>query len=81
MEQGDCNDNKCGDVCECYADYNDDGKVTLGDLIVLLYEYGRFDCSEADPCQADGNGDGKVTLPDLVLLIYEFGRFDCPACL
>jgi len=84
MEQGDCNSNGCGDVCECYMDCNNsgagDGKVTGSDLAVLKQEYGRFDCSEVDPCYADGNEDGKVTGADLSLLKNEYGRFDCPAC-
>jgi len=48
MEQGDCNGNGCGDVCECYMDCNNsgagDGKVTGADLSLLKNEYGRFDC-------------------------------------
>jgi len=84
MEQGDCNGNGCGDVCECYMDCNNtgagDGKVTGSDLGVLKNEYGRFDCGELDPCYADGNEDGKVTGADLSLLKNEYGRFDCPEC-
>ena len=84
LQQGDCNANGCGDVCECYMDCNNDGvgdgKVTGSDLAVLKNEYGRFDCSEINPCYADGNEDGKVTGADLGLLKNEYGRFDCPAC-
>ena len=80
MEQGDCNRNGCGDVCECYADFSDDGKVTGADLAVLKQEYGRFDCNPLTPCHADGNEDGKVTGSDLSLLKNEYGRFDCPSC-
>jgi len=84
MEQGDCNNNGCGDVCECYMDCNNsgagDGKVTGADLTVFRVEYGRFDCNDPDPCYADGNEDGKVTGADLVLFIFEYGRFDCPIC-
>ena len=84
LGQGDCNENGCGDVCECYMDCNNsgagDGKVTGTDLGVLKGEYGRFDCSELDPCHADGDEDGKVTGSDLGLLKNEYGRFDCPAC-
>jgi len=84
MEQGDYNDNGCGDVCECYMDCDNggagDGKVIGSDLGVLKGEYGRFDCSELDPCYADGNEDGKVNGSDLGLLKNEYGRFDCPEC-
>lgn len=80
MEQGDCNDNGVGDVCECYAtfSYPADLKVNASDLGVYKLEYGRIDCSEVDPCQADGNGDGKVNSSDLGLLKNEYGRIDCP---
>jgi len=80
LKQGDCNENGCGDVCECYADYNDDLKVTGADLLILKNEYGRFDCSEGNPCYADSNEDGKVTGADLFILENEYGRFDCSAC-
>ena len=80
MYQGDCNYNGCGDVCECYADFNGDGKVTGREVGILIQEYGRFDCSELDPCYADGNEDGRVTGADLSLLKNEYGKFDCPAC-
>jgi len=82
LEQGDCNANGCGDVCECYANYNypTDLKVTGIDLNALKQEYGRFDCSEGNPCCADGNEDGKVTGADLILFKNEYGRLDCPAC-
>jgi len=72
--------NSCGDMCECYADFNGDCKVTGADLGILINEYGRFDCDDPDPCYADGNEDGKVTGSDLSLLKNEYGRFDCPAC-
>jgi len=82
LEQGDCNSNGCGDVCECYMDCNNsgvgDGKVIGSDLGVLKGEYGRFDCSPSDPCYSDGNEDGRVIGSDLGLLKNEYGRFDCP---
>ncbi|KPJ55836.1 MAG: hypothetical protein AMJ42_06170 [Deltaproteobacteria bacterium DG_8] len=84
LEQGDCNDNGCGDACECYMDCNNsgagDGKVAGTDLGVLKGEYGRFGCSPSNPCYADGNENGEVTGTDLSLLKNEYGRFDCPAC-
>ncbi|MHA1289803.1 MAG: right-handed parallel beta-helix repeat-containing protein, partial [Candidatus Thorarchaeota archaeon] len=79
MGQGDCNDNGCGDVCECYADFNQDLRVTAQDFGILKEEFGR-DCVENPPCQADANEDGKVTAKDFSLLKNEYGRFDCPAC-
>ena len=77
MNQEDFNDNGIGDVCECYADYNNDHKVTGADKALATIEYGKC-CSEANPCQADGNQDGKVTGADKLLLTIEYGRYDCP---
>ena len=82
MEQGDCNENGIGDVCECYADgYGSlgvpDGKVTIWDFIIWKEEFGRIDCNE-NTCQADYNEDGKVTVWDFVVFKHEFGRIDCP---
>jgi len=74
MEPRDCNDNGCGDVCECYAEYKVDGFVDGGDLAQLKRDYGKT-C----PCLADGNDDGFVDGGDLVLLKNEYGRIDCPA--
>ncbi len=42
--QGDCNGNGVGDVCECYADDNEDGAVTTKDYGILKHEFGRYDC-------------------------------------
>jgi len=84
MDQGDCNENGCGDVCECYMDCNNDGegdgKVGGPDLALFKSEYGKVYCSAVDPCYADGNEDTRVTAQDLKLLKNEYGRKDCPAC-
>ena len=82
MEQGDCNGNTVGDVCECYANFNypTDLKVNASDLGVFKLEYGRIDCNTTPPpCRADGNDDGKVNAQDLGLFKNEYGRIDCPA--
>jgi len=73
----------CGDVCECYANFNypTDLKVNASDLGVFKLEYGRIDCHTVPPpCRADGNDDGKVNAQDLGLFKNEYGRIDCPAC-
>jgi len=76
-EQGDCNGNGIGDVCECYADCNSDTKVELQDLVIMKGEFGRNDC-DTNPCQADSNDDDKVDLQDLVIMKAEFGSTSCP---
>jgi len=82
MEQIDSNDNGCGNVCECYADYKADGGVDGGDLAALKKDYGRTDCllSPPVPCKADGNNDGFVDGQDLSLLKNDYARVDCPTC-
>jgi hypothetical protein len=81
LAQGDCNGNGVGDICECYANFNDpaDLKVNISDLGIYKLEYGRIDCNSAPPpCKADGNNDGKVNASDLGLVKNEYGRIDCP---
>jgi hypothetical protein len=81
MEQGDCNENGCGDACECYADIaGTTGKVDLYDLTQMKREYNRTDCA-INPCTANLNGDGKVDLSDLVIMKVQYNRNDCPSCL
>lgn len=77
MEQGDCNGNSIGDVCECYADFDNDTQVGLFDLITMKSEFGRFDCNETG-CETDCSGDGKVSLQDEVILRFEIGKKGCP---
>jgi len=77
-EQGDFNDNGIGDVCECYADFDGDGKVYPGDAMILLGEWKRKDCSGEDPCQADIDGDGKVYPSDAMVFLGEWKRKNCP---
>lgn len=78
MQQSDINANGIGDVCECYADGNHDGKVNLLDVLSVKAEYKRNDCSPAQPCQSDSNADGKVNLQDLGICKREYGRLNCP---
>ena len=76
--QEDCNSNGIGDVCECYANLDDDLEIGLFDLIVIKTEYGRDDCAQ-NPCQADIDGDGEVGLLDLIIMKTQYGKSDCPA--
>ena len=78
MEQEDYNGNGIGDVCECYADFDGDGKVYPSDAMVLLMEWKRKDCSGETPCQADIDGDGKVYPGDAMVLLMEWKKKDCP---
>ena len=78
-EQGDFNGNGIGDACECYADGNKDGRVSVWDYVVYKEEFGKR-CTEEDPCQADYNEDGRVSVWDFVLYKHEFGKINCPEC-
>ena len=42
--QGDFNNNGIGDVCECYADIDGDGKVYPSDVMILFMEWKKTDC-------------------------------------
>lgn len=56
------------------CDLNDDGKVSLQDLILLAQAYGSTpDAPNWNP-RADFNGDQKISLPDLVTLAQNFGK-------
>ena len=76
MVQGDCNGNGIGDVCECYADCDNDAEVGLFDLIIIKGEYGRNDCN-INPCQADIDGDNETGLFDLIIMKIQYGRNGC----
>jgi hypothetical protein len=78
MNQEDMNANGIGDACECYADFNNSGKVNLTDLGKLKAEFGRTNCSIPPVCQADANDDLKVNLTDLIILKSQFGKTGCP---
>jgi hypothetical protein len=80
MEQGDCNGNGIGDVCECYADCDCSTNVNLSDLVMMKAQYLRDDCA-TNLCQADCNGDKQVNLSDLVIVKAQYFRNDCPSCL
>jgi hypothetical protein len=80
MEQGDCNGNGIGDVCECYADCDCSTNVNLSDLVMMKAQYLRDDCA-THLCQADCNGDKQVNLSDLVIVKAQYFRNDCPSCL
>ena len=60
------------EVYECFGDFNNDGLIGIGDLLMLL---GDFGCP-AD-CNHDMNGDGGVTTSDMLVMLALFGT-DCP---
>lgn len=71
-------DNNCNGIIEntedtCPFDYNDDGVVNTGDLLIFLSAFG---CSSN--CEAfDLNADGLVNTADLLIFLSAFGS-TCP---
>jgi hypothetical protein len=59
----------------CPADFNGDGVVNVGDLLILFDAWGK--CSDPSACPEDLNGDGVVDVQDLLLLLDAWGK--CPA--
>ena len=65
----DCDGNP---LSSCPEDLNENGLVEIGDMLLLLSDFG---CEEP-PCLADFNGDGTTTVADMLLLLGAFGT-DC----
>ena len=69
-EQANTNDGSCEyDSCDCPADINNDGFVTVSDILIML---GQFSCTS--DCTADVNNDGTVTVADLLFILSHFGE-------
>lgn len=59
------------DSCGCAEDVNNDGSVTVADILMLL---GNFGCEES--CEVDINEDGATNVQDILLILAAFGT-DC----
>ncbi len=57
-----------GDEIGCAEDLNGNGSVEVGDLLLLLADFGCL-----TECSADIDGDGAVTVNDILLLLAAFG--------
>ena len=55
----------------CPEDLNQDGSVTVADVLAVLAEFG---CDAG--CTADVNADGNVNVTDVLALLAAFGG-DC----
>ena len=68
-------DNNCdgqvsGDETDtCPQDLNDDGSITVADILLIL---GEFGCSSG--CSSDVNGDGAVSVGDVLNVLSAFGQ-------
>ena len=68
-------DNNCNGVIDaeeaadgCLGDLNQDGAVTVADILAMLAAFGCL-----TDCMGDVDGDGSVTVQDLLVLLGEFG--------
>jgi hypothetical protein len=57
------------------GDINDDGKVDITDLVLLIKAFGSYPGHPKWNINADINDDGKVDITDLVILIKHFGEY------
>lgn len=63
------NDGSCEyESCSCPEDVNNDGVISVADILILL---GEFGC--ANNCAADINEDGGTNVQDILLLLASFG--------
>jgi hypothetical protein len=71
-QSADDNHNGTPDECEtvCVGDINDDGVVDLGDLAILLSNFG---VPGGGYPEGDLNNDGTIDLSDLALILARFG--------
>ena len=60
------------EVQECASDLDGDGIIAVGDVLLLL---GQFGC--LTNCSADITGDDAVTTADMLAILAEFGM-TCP---
>ena len=64
-------DGSCTYPPACPEDLNNDGQITVADILVLLADFG---CTNA--CEADLNGDGATNVNDILQILAAFGS-DC----
>ena len=56
-------------ACHCVNDANADGIINVGDILMVLAEFG---CTAG--CTADVTNDGNVNVSDLLSILSEFGQ-------
>jgi len=56
------------DSCSCLTDVNQDGVITVADILILLGEFGCM-----NNCEVDINEDGATNVQDILLLLAAFG--------
>ena len=71
-DNGSCEYSSCS---PCYGDLDGDGLRSVGDLLIVLGDFGCI--AGAEPCPGDLTGDGQVNTSDVLDLIGVFG-LPCP---
>jgi hypothetical protein len=56
-------------ACHCINDANADGIINVGDILMVLAEFGCI-----SGCTADVTNDGNVNVSDLLSILSEFGQ-------
>ena len=64
-------DGSCIVTPDCPEDLNNDGTISVADVLAVLSEFG---CTSS--CTMDVNGDGNVNVADILTLLAAFG-LDC----
>ncbi len=71
-DNGSCEYTSCA---PCYGDLDGDGLRSVGDLLIVLGDFGCI--AGAEPCPGDLTGDGQVNTSDVLDLVGVFG-LPCP---
>lgn len=61
-----------GGGCACQGDFDNDGDRDIGDLALLLSNFGRTD--SPDSCSGNLDGDSDVDITDLAIMLSNFGQ-------
>ena len=66
-KQADCDGDHLGDACD--ADYNNDGRIDMGDFAFFSTQLARSESGGAFDSCVDANGDGKLADEDLQFMM------------
>jgi hypothetical protein len=59
----------------CIEDVNEDGEVSVPDLLLVLATFGMRECCESDVCgPTDINGDCLISVADILVILAAYGR-------
>jgi hypothetical protein len=70
----DINGNGVLDECELYGDLDGSGVVGVGDLVLLIVNWGM--CPHESICPGDLNADFAVDVQDMLVLFFRWGLIE-----